>query len=184
MNQKKKSNLIKAGVVFGTVFWINMGWLYYSDCQQENFKKAIDNQQEVVYNKDIEIKELNNVVMNQGEEITTLTAELETLKGAKVAEASNKPSNNYRTITASITHYTHTGNPTASGSMPIVGRTVACNFLPLGSKVKINGCTYVVEDRVGLDGPIIDIFVNSEEEALNLGRYTAEVTIVSENKQG
>ena len=42
MNQKKKSNLIKAGVVFGTVFWMNMGWLYYSDCQQESFRKALD----------------------------------------------------------------------------------------------------------------------------------------------
>ena len=72
MNQKKKSNLNKAGVVFGTVFWMNMGWLYYSDCQQENFKKAIDNQQEVVYNKNIEIKELNNVVMNQGDKITQM----------------------------------------------------------------------------------------------------------------
>ena len=52
MNRVKKNNLIKAGVVLGTVFWVNMGWLYYSDCQQENFKKAIDSQQEVVYNKD------------------------------------------------------------------------------------------------------------------------------------
>ena len=59
MSRVKKNNLIKAGVVFCTVFWINMGWLYYSDCQQENFKKAIDNQQEVVYNKDMKIKELN-----------------------------------------------------------------------------------------------------------------------------
>ena len=173
MSRVKKNNLIKAGVVFGTVFWINMGWLYYSDCQQENFKKAIDNQQEVVYNKDIEINELKNDIGVKKEELDNLRDEVERSK-----EEVSRGSTRYRSITASITHYTHTGNPTASGRMPVAGRTVACNYLPLGSKVKINNHIYIVEDRVGIDGNIIDVFVDSESEAIQKGRYTTEVAVV------
>ena len=180
MNQKKKSNLIKAGVVFGTVFWMNMGWLYYSDCQQESFKKAIDNQQEVVYNKDIEIKELNNVVMNQGEEITTLTAELETLKEAKVAEASNKPSNNYRTITVKTTAYTagdgDTPSTTMANGQEVYVGAVAYNGVPLSTKIEIDGNMYTVCDRVGSDG-VVDIYMNSYSEAIQYGVQYKEIKI-------
>ena len=176
MNQVKKNNLIKAGVVFGTVFWVNMGWLYYSDCQQENFKKAIDNQQEMVYNKNIEIKELNDDIDTKNEEIGNLKNEVERSK-----EEVSRGFRRYKTITTNITHYTHTGNPTASGRMPVVGRTVACNFLPLNTSIIINGNKYVVEDRVGLDGNIIDVFVDSEAEAIQKGRYTAEVAVIDMN---
>ena len=180
MNQVKKSNLIKAGVVLGTVFWINMGWLYYSDCQQENFKKAIDNQQEVVYNKDIEIKELNNVVMNQGEKLTTLTTELETIKEAKVAEASNKPSNNYRTITVKTTAYTagdgDTPSTTMANGQEVYVGAVAYNGVPLGTKIEINGNMYTVCDRVGSDG-VVDIYMNSYNEAVQYGVQYKEIKI-------
>ena len=180
MNQKKKSNLIKAGVVFGTVFWINMGWLYYSDCQQENFKKAIDNQQEVLYNKDIEIKELNNVVMNQGEKLTTLTTELETIKEAKVAEASSKPNSNYRTITVKTTAYTLYENETPSSTMAngqeVYVGAVAYNDVPLGSKIEIDGNMYTVCDRVGSDG-VVDIYMNSYNEAVQYGVQYKEIKI-------
>ena len=176
MNQKKKSNLIKAGVVFGTIFWVNMGWLFYTNYQKENFEKTIDTQQKIVYNKNIEIKELTDDIEVKREEIDNLKDEIEKRK-SEVSRGSSR----YRTITASITHYTHTGNPTASGRMPVVGRTVACNFLPLNTSIIINGNKYVVEDRVGLDGNIIDIFVDSEAEAIQKGRYTAEVEVVADN---
>ena len=180
MNQVKKNNLIKAGVVFGTVFWMNMGWLYYSDCQQESFKKAIDNQQEVVYNKDMEIKELNNVVMNQGEEITTLTAELETLKGAKVAEASSKPNSNYRTITVKTTAYTagdgDTPSTTMANGQEVYVGAVAYNGVPLGTKIEIDGNMYTVCDRVG-SGGVVDIYMNSYNEAVQYGVQYKEIKI-------
>ena len=180
MNRVKKNNLIKAGVVLGTVFLINAGWAHYSDCQKENFKKAIDSQQEVVYNKDIEIKELNNVIMNQGEEITTLTAELETLKEAKVAEASSKPSNNYRTITVKTTAYTLYENETPSSTMAngqeVYVGAVAYNGVPLGTKIEIDGNMYTVCDRVGSDG-VVDIYMNSYNEAVQYGVQYKEVKI-------
>ena len=180
MNQKKKSNLIKTGVVLGTVFLINAGWVHYSDCQQENFKKAIDSQQEVVYNKDIEIKELNSVIKNQGEEITTLTAELETLKEAKVAEASSKPNSNYRTITVKTTAYTLYENETPSSTMAngqeVYVGAVAYNDVPLGSKIEIDGNMYTVCDRVGSDG-VVDIYMNSYNEAIQYGVQYKEIKI-------
>ena len=180
MNRVKKNNLIKAGVVLGTVFLINVGWAHYSDCQKENFKKAIDSQQEVVYNKDIEIKELNSVIMNQGEEITTLTAELETIKEAKVAEASNKPSNNYRTITVKTTAYTagdgDTPSTTMANGQEVYVGAVAYNGVPLGTKIEINGNMYTVCDRVGSDG-VVDIYMNSCSEAIQYGVQYKEIKI-------
>nr|DAT40177.1 MAG TPA: lytic transglycosylase [Caudoviricetes sp.] len=69
-----------------------------------------------------------------------------------------------------ITHYTHTGNNTASGVYPLAGRTVACNFLPMGTRIRIGGHVYVVEDTGGMSGNTVDIFVDTYEEAIQLGR--------------
>ena len=60
---------------------------------------------------------------------------------------------------------------TASGTTAKAGRTVAApkNF-KFGTKLSINGKTYVVEDRGGaIKGNRIDLFVNSHSEALRWG---------------
>lgn len=67
---------------------------------------------------------------------------------------------------------------TASGTRATAGRTVACNSLPFGTKISINGNIYTVEDRGGMGGNVIDIFFNSHSEALAFGRQSAEVFIV------
>lgn len=67
---------------------------------------------------------------------------------------------------------------TATGATPTVGRTIAVdrNVIPLGSKVVIDGHTYVAEDTGGaIRGNRIDIFVGSHEEANRKGVYYAEV---------
>ena len=47
-----------------------------------------------------------------------------------------------------MTAYEWTGNPCADGNYPTEGYTVACNSLPLGTEVYIEGVGYrVVEDR-------------------------------------
>ena len=176
MKQKTKNITFKLMVLFSIIFWINFGWVVYSNYQKEDFEKTIDTHKEMIYNKDMKIKELNDDIDVKREEIDNLKNEVEKRK-SEVSRGSTR----YRSITASITHYTHTGNPTASGRMPVVGRTVACNFLPLNTSIIINGNKYVVEDRVGLDGNIIDVFVDSEAEAIQKGRYNAEVEVVAEN---
>lgn len=72
-----------------------------------------------------------------------------------------------------ITHYAPTGNKTATGTVPKAGRTIAVDpdVIPLGTHVIIKGHEYIAEDTGGvIKGKIIDIFVNSEEEARNKGR--------------
>lgn len=68
---------------------------------------------------------------------------------------------------------------TASGTYATEGRTVACNSLPFGTRIIINGNVYTVEDTGGMGGNTIDIFVGSHQEALNLGVYYADVYLVN-----
>lgn len=67
------------------------------------------------------------------------------------------------------------GTITATGETVHVGG-VACNFLPFGTVVVIDGVEYVVNDRCGIDG-CIDIFMESYEEAIQFGRQHKEVYI-------
>lgn len=47
-----------------------------------------------------------------------------------------------------LTAYEWTGSPCANGRFPTVGYTVACNSIPLGTRVYVEGYgNYVVEDR-------------------------------------
>ena len=64
---------------------------------------------------------------------------------------------------------------TASGTHAVQGRTGACNSLPFGTRIVINGNVYVVEDRGGMANNVIDVFFNSHQEALNFGVKYADV---------
>lgn len=83
-----------------------------------------------------------------------------------------------------ITHYCPnsccgTGNGiTASGVTATPYRTVAMKGIEFGTKLNINGNTYVVEDR-GVGSGVIDICVNSHQEALNKGVYYADVYVIN-----
>ncbi len=63
---------------------------------------------------------------------------------------------------------------TASGTTATAGRTIAASSqYRFGTKMIINGHTYTVEDRGGaIKGNKIDIYVDSHQEALKLGRKT------------
>ena len=69
--------------------------------------------------------------------------------------------------------------PTASGVMPTEGVTIAADpMFAFDTELIIDGHTYVVEDRGGaIKGNKIDIFVQSHEYALSLGRHEVEVLI-------
>jgi len=78
-----------------------------------------------------------------------------------------------------ITHYCpceeccgKTDGITYTGTTATEGRTIAVDpdVIPLGSEVNINGQVYIAEDTGGaIKGKRIDVFVNSHEEALELG---------------
>ena len=83
--------------------------------------------------------------------------------------------------TYQLTAYIATGNCCASGVYPTVGRTVACNSLPLGTRIYIEGYgEYVVEDTGGMGGGVIDVFVGSYGEAISFGRRSANVYIIED----
>ena len=69
---------------------------------------------------------------------------------------------------------------TASGTKATEGRTIAVdpNIIPYGTKVVINGHTYIAEDCGGaIDNTDIDIFMDSHQEALIYGVQYAEVFV-------
>lgn len=68
---------------------------------------------------------------------------------------------------------------TAMGVEPSEGWTVACNSLPLGTQISINGNTYEVQDTGNMDDGTIDIFMNSHDEALNFEVQSADVYVIS-----
>lgn len=68
----------------------------------------------------------------------------------------------------------------ASGKPLAVGMIATSTQYPFGTRLSINGKIYTVEDRGGAefnDIHRVDIFVNSHEEALRLGRYKTTATV-------
>jgi 3D (Asp-Asp-Asp) domain-containing protein len=78
----------------------------------------------------------------------------------------------------SSTAYTHTGNNMANGEKPYEG-AVACNLVPIGTKIYIEGYGYfVVKDRIG-HGSQLDIFMDTYDECIQFGRRTLQVYVVN-----
>lgn len=69
------------------------------------------------------------------------------------------------------------GGPTASGVMPAEGVTVAVDpdVIPLGSTVVIGGHEYTAQDTGAFRGALVDVYCESHQAALALGRRTETV---------
>jgi len=90
--------------------------------------------------------------------------------------------------TYKITHYctctkcTRGSGITASGTVPVEGRTCAAEGLPIGTKLLIaeTGEILTVEDRFGDPSKTncLDIYVASHDEALKRGTFLSEVYIL------
>lgn len=68
--------------------------------------------------------------------------------------------------------------PTASGTQPTEGRTIAVDpsVIALGEKVTIDGTTYIAEDTgSAIKGNRIDMYFDSHAEAVAYGKKTKEV---------
>lgn len=80
------------------------------------------------------------------------------------------------------TAYTHTGNVCANGNYPSAGYTIACNGLPFGVQVYIDGIGYrTVEDRgpASLGNEWLDLFHDSYDECVAFGSQYHDVWIVN-----
>lgn len=83
--------------------------------------------------------------------------------------------------TASVDDCGKADGITASGTFCKQGRTIACDHLPFGTKVKIDGHIYTVEDRFGGGyKDRIDIYMETKEEAFRFGRQPKIIEVIKE----
>lgn len=101
---------------------------------------------------------------------------------AKVQELIDKDAERpKRTLlgTYELTAYEWTGNPCSNGNYPTEGYTVACNSLALGTRIYIEGYgEYVVEDRGGMAGNVIDIYMGDYDSCIQFGRRSASIYLL------
>lgn len=107
---------------------------------------------------------------------------VEQVQEAEEETADSGENGPYRYIgTFEATAYEWTGQPCANGNYPTEGYTIACNSLPLGTVVYIEGLgERVVEDR-GADwhgDDWLDIYLGDEAACFEWGVRAVEVYIV------
>lgn len=79
-----------------------------------------------------------------------------------------------------LTAYTHSGFCCADGSYPEAGYTIACNSLPMGTRVFISGIGFrTVCDRgpASMPDAWLDLFVDGYSEAVAFGEQRHDVWI-------
>ena len=120
-----------------------------------------------------------DAVRNEPESVVYAEAE-EVIEPEEIAEESPEEELEYLG-TFEMTAYEWTGNPCANGNYPEVGYTVACNSLPLGTTVYIEGVGYrVVEDR-GAEwhgSNWMDLYLGDVDSCYEWGVRSVEVYIV------
>lgn len=82
-----------------------------------------------------------------------------------------------------ITAYAATGNPCANGQYPTVGYTVACNALPFGSRIYIDGVGIrTVEDTDGgaMGNEWADLYLGDYTSCVNWGLQYRDVWLVGD----
>lgn len=79
-----------------------------------------------------------------------------------------------------LTAYEETGYCCANGNYPTLGYTVACNSIPLGTRIYIEGYgEYTVEDRGGMGGNVVDIYLGDPYACKLFGRQGANIYIIN-----
>ena len=120
-----------------------------------------------------------DAVRNEPESVVYAEAE-EVIEPEEIAEESPEEELEYLG-TFEMTAYEWTGNPCANGNYPEVGYTVACNSLPLGTTVYIEGVGYrVVEDR-GAEwhgSNWMDLYLGDVDSGYEWGVRSVDVYIV------
>ena len=80
-----------------------------------------------------------------------------------------------------ITAYAYTGSPCANGEYPETGRTVACNSLPFGTEVYIDGVGFrTVTDRgpISMGDSWIDLYLGDYSACVQWGDQRREVWVM------
>ena len=179
MSRKRK--LILAGLIVALGVAVTTAHNSKQEQEIRDLKEQVDNQQQMLYNKNMELEDLNVKLKENTKVINDLELAKQNLEQRiKESEAQQVSRGGSRQIPVRVTHYSaeETGSSiTASGEVGIPYGSIAYNGLPLYSHVRIDGKEYVVLDRAGIDG-VADIFVNSTAEALSLGAYDTVMEVL------
>ena len=138
MTRKILAVILSAGAIFG---------MYTQHQQIQKQSKVIKQSQQEVQNREIQIEQLNNNIDELERELQEVHDDLENTNN-ELQKQKEVSRDSGRKIDVELTHYTHTGNPTASGKMPQAGRTVAHSTLPLGTEVMIDNHLYILNHYV------------------------------------
>jgi len=102
-------------------------------------------------------------------------------RAGKVISRGSRDYKPVKEITMEVTAYTHTGNLTATGTVPAKG-TVAVDprVIPLETRLYIKGYGFGVARDTGgkIKGNRLDVFFETREKALKWGRKEVKVTIL------
>lgn len=150
---------------------------HFSELNEEVYEKwsALDTRitenKAVLRNTNHALTRLNKSVRSEDEEKAESSSE-------EAQQATHEARGQYLGV-YELTAYEYTGSPCANGNMPTVGYTVACNSLPLGTRIYIEGYgEYVVEDRGGMSGGVIDVYLGDAGACIQFGRRSANVYLV------
>lgn len=179
MSRKRK--LILAGLIVALGVAVTATHNSKQEEEIKILKEQVDNQREMLYNKNMELEDLNVKLKESTKVINDLELAKQNLEQrVRESEAQKVSRGGGRQVSVIVTHYSaeETGSSiTASGEIAQPYKTVAYNGASLGSHIRMNGQEYVVSDRCGRDG-VVDIFVNSTAEALSLGTYNAVIEVI------
>lgn len=113
-------------------------------------------------------------------------AQPEILPPPKVSADVPEPEPDVITMIVEATAYTHTGYRTATMTWPKVG-TIAVDpkVIPMGSIIDVPGYGVgIAEDTGGLiKGEIIDLFMETEKEAIQWGRRLVKIRVIYPDKK-
>lgn len=141
----------------------------------------------IKYQNDMEIEKnkiSEEIIQEPVDKIVQVKSKTVSSRSSSTVRNSNNTTSNNSTGSSSVKVYkvtaycscvkccgAHANGYTSSGTRASAGRTVAApSNLSYGTKLNINGKTYVVEDRGGaIQGNRIDVYVNSHSEALAWG---------------
>lgn len=203
MEDKTKTNYVLLSVVIVCLTSIILTFIYMNSLKDATVKEtdpatttSINSTTEESTKAEKTIKTTEVTPTKRAEKTTkpTTTKKTENYNKTTTNKSTTKPKDNTsKTVslgTFKLTAYCNcskccgkwAGGATASGTMPKAGRTIAVDtrVIPFGTKVKINGKTYMAEDTgSAIKGNRIDIYMDSHQAALNFGAQYAEVFKVS-----
>lgn len=157
---------------------LNLCCIGYSHFAIEEVK---EHAREEIVAKDRYIDEQAGIIEVQADRIATQEREIKALAEELEAQKQEVSRGYERVITCEVSAYTAGDGLTPSTLMasgvPVYVGACACNFLPFGTQVRINGNIYTVMDRCGVDN-CIDLYMSSYDECISWGRRTLEVEIL------